>query len=66
MDGPFEARQKEAEMARKRSFTSQMYRAARLSADARAVRKGRVGHRVVNHAKGRALAKVGFWRWLWK
>jgi len=52
-------------MAR-RSLTSQLYRVARMSADARAVRRGRVGQRVVNHAKGRILARTGFWSRLWR
>jgi hypothetical protein len=56
-------------MARRRSLTSQLYRAARLSNNARAIVSGnprRVARRVVNVAKGRALGKAGFWRWLWK
>jgi hypothetical protein len=49
----------------RRSLTSSLYRAARMSADARAVKRGRVVHRVENHAKGRILARVGFWSRLW-
>lgn len=56
-------------MARRRSLTSQLYRAARISNDIGAVASGnpkRIERRAVNKAKGRALARVGFWRWLWK
>lgn len=46
------------------SLTSTLFRAARLSADARAVRRGRVPQRIANKAigrlTGRALRKV--WR----
>lgn len=47
-------------------FTSKLYRAARLSADARAVRKRRIVERATNHATGRALDKLGVWRRLWR
>jgi hypothetical protein len=49
----------------RRSFTSQLYRADRLSADARAVRRGRVGRRLINKGEGKLLGKAGFWRALW-
>jgi hypothetical protein len=56
-------------MARRRSFTSQLYRAARLSATTRAIGSGdprRIARRAKNVTVGRALGRVGFWRWLWK
>ena len=52
-------------MAR-RSLTSSLYRAARMSADVRAVRHHRVVRRLGNHAKGRILARAGFWSRLWR
>ncbi len=55
-------------MAR-RSLTSQLYRAARLSASARAVASGsprRIATRAKNITVGRALAKASVWRRLWK
>jgi hypothetical protein len=48
------------------SLTSSLYRAARLSADARAVKRGRVPRRVKNKMVGRSLARAGVWRFLWK
>lgn len=48
------------------SLTSQLYRLARLSATARAVRKGRTLRRVRNIAIGRALGRAGVWRGLWR
>ena len=48
-----------------RSLTSCLFCAARLSATGRAVRHRRVGHRILNIAKGRALGRLGFWRRLW-
>jgi hypothetical protein len=56
-------------MARRRSFTRQLYRAARLSNNISAVasgKPGRVVHRAKNVAVGRALGKAGFWRRLWR
>jgi len=44
------------------SLTGWLFKAARLSADGRAVRRGRAGQRIGNRVKGRALARVGFWR----
>ena len=56
-------------MARRRSFTSQLYRAARISNNIGAIASGN-GRRVVRRARnvtvGRALGRGGFWRWLWK
>jgi hypothetical protein len=55
-------------MARRRSLTSQLYRAARVSNDLGAIASGdprRMARRATNVAKGRALARAGFWRWLW-
>ena len=55
-------------MARRRSFTSQLYRAARLSNNISAVASGHP-HRIVNRAKnvavGKALGRAGVWRKLW-
>jgi hypothetical protein len=56
-------------MARRRSLTSQLYRAARIANDISAVASGnprRVARRAKNVAIGRALGRGGFWRWLWK
>ncbi len=52
-----------------RSLTSQLYRAARLSATISAVASGkprRVARRAKNVVVGRALAKAGVWRRLWR
>lgn len=55
-----------------RSLTSELYRAARLSASARAVRRSLetgdpkyVARRARNIAVGRTLARAGVWRLLW-
>ncbi len=56
-------------MARRRSITSQLYRAARLSNTLGAVASGkprRIARRARNIAVGRTLARAGVWRWLWK
>jgi hypothetical protein len=56
-------------MARRRSLTSQLYRAARISNDISTVASGnprRVARRAKNITVGRALGRGGFWRWLWK
>jgi hypothetical protein len=56
-------------MPRHRSFTSQLYRAARISNNISAIASGnprRVARRAKNVALGRALGRGGFWRWLWK
>jgi hypothetical protein len=49
-----------------KSFTPQLYKAARLSASGRAVRKGYAGRRAKNVIVGRALGRAGVWRKLWK
>jgi hypothetical protein len=52
-----------------RSLTSQLFRAARLSATASAVASGnpkRIATRAKNITVGRALAKAGVWRRLWR
>lgn len=56
-------------MPRRRSFTSQLYRAARLSNNISAAASGnprRVARRAKNVTIGRALARAGFWRRLWR
>ena len=56
-------------MARRRSLTSQLYRAARLSNNIGALASGnpkRVVRRAKNVAVGRALGKAGVWRGLWR
>lgn len=56
-------------MARRRSFTSQLYRAARVSNNISAVASGKP-KRVVTRSKniviGRALGRAGVWRRLWR
>jgi hypothetical protein len=55
-------------MARRRSFTSQLYRAARLSNNISAVASGnprRVATRGKNLVLGKALGRAGVWRKLW-
>jgi hypothetical protein len=55
-------------MARRRSFTSQLYRAARISNTIGAVASGhpkRIATRGKNIIVGRALGKAGVWRKLW-
>jgi hypothetical protein len=42
------------------SLTSTLFKLARVSADARAVRRGRVGQRLANKAIGRQLWRI--WR----
>ncbi|MFZ0178689.1 MAG: hypothetical protein WAL84_02305 [Candidatus Dormiibacterota bacterium] len=46
--------------------TELLYRAARMSANLRAVKNHRVVKRVRNIAVGRLLARAGFWRRLWR
>ncbi len=56
-------------MARRRSITSELYRAARISNNVSAIASGdprRMARRAKNVAVGRALGRAGFWRWLWK
>lgn len=50
----------------RRTLTSTLYRAARLSATGRAVRTDHTGRRAKNVAIGRVLGKAGFWSRLWK
>jgi hypothetical protein len=50
----------------RRTFTGQLFRAARLSASGGTVRTGNVGRRVKNVTVGRALGRAGFWKRLWK
>jgi hypothetical protein len=47
------------------NITSSLYKAARLSADLRAVRRGpdAVAKRVVRKAVGRSLARTGVFKW---
>jgi hypothetical protein len=56
-------------MSRRRSLTSQLYRAARLSDTASAIASGnprRVARRAKNVLVGRALGRAGVWRRLWR
>ena len=56
-------------MARRRSLTSQLYRAARVSNNISAIASGnprRVARRAANVAVGRALGRAGVWRRLWR
>jgi hypothetical protein len=53
-------------MARGKSFTSYMYKAARLSATGRSIRTGQAPRRAKNILVGRALGKAGVWRRLWR
>jgi hypothetical protein len=56
-------------MARGRSLTSELYRAARLSNDIGAFASGnprRVARRAKNVIVGRAFGRAGVWRRLWR
>jgi hypothetical protein len=56
-------------MARRRSLTSQLYRAARISNNLSALTSGnpkRVARRTENVALGRTLGRAGVWRRLWR
>ncbi len=56
-------------MVRRRSLTSQLYRAARLSNSIGAVASGhpkRIATRGKNIIIGRTLGRAGFWRRLWR
>ena len=44
------------------SLTSKLFRAARLSADARAVSRGKIGRRLVHKAVGRKFGSL-LYRW---
>jgi hypothetical protein len=49
--------------------TRRLTQAQKVSRDADAVLSGdpkRLARRVTNRLLGRALAKAGFWRWLWR
>jgi hypothetical protein len=51
------------------NITSQLFKAARLSASLTAVASGnpkRIARRATNVVVGRSLAKAGVWRWLWR
>jgi hypothetical protein len=50
----------------RRTLTSTLYRAARVSATGRAIRTGNAGRRAKNVAISRALGRAGFWSRLWK
>lgn len=63
--GPDLSIQTEGKMAR-RTLTSSLYPAARVSAAGRAIRTGDAGRRAKNVAIGRALGRAGFWSRLWK
>jgi hypothetical protein len=55
-------------MARKRSLSSQLFRAARIADDVEAVESGnpkRIARRAKNVVLGRALGRAGVWRKLW-
>lgn len=54
-------------MSRRRSFTSSLYRAARVSNNISSLSNPkRAARRAKNVAVGRALGKAGVWRRLWK
>jgi hypothetical protein len=56
-------------MARSKSFTSRAYQFARISNNVQTLASGnpkRIKRRAVNVAKGRVLARAGFFRWLWR
>lgn len=56
-------------MARRKSLSSQLFRAARIADDVEAAASGnpkRMERRAKNIAVGRALGKAGVWRRLWR
>ncbi|HMD57139.1 MAG TPA: hypothetical protein VKG82_06670 [Solirubrobacteraceae bacterium] len=52
-------------MPRRRTFTSELYRAPRQSATGRALRTGKAPGRAKNIAVGRLLGNAGVWWRLW-
>lgn len=56
-------------MARRRSLSSRLYRAARITNDVETAASGdpkRMERRAKNVAVGRLLGRAGVWRRLWK
>ena len=53
-------------MARHRTLTGTLYRAARWSATGHAIRTGHAGRRAKNIIIGRTLGRAGVWRRLWR
>jgi len=56
-------------VARRRSLSSLLFRAARRVDDAETIATGdakRIERRVKNRVVGRLLAQAGFWRRLWR
>jgi hypothetical protein len=56
-------------MARRRSLSSQLFRAARITDEVEAVASGnpkRMERRAKNVLVGRALGRAGVWRRLWR
>ena len=56
-------------MARRRSLSSRLFRAARIADDLEAAGSGnpkRMARRAKNVALGRSLGRAGAWRKLWK
>ncbi|MBV8300869.1 MAG: hypothetical protein JOY68_02980 [Candidatus Dormibacteraeota bacterium] len=54
---------------RRRSFVSSLYRTARLANDISTLASGnphRIARRAKNKIVGRALARAGIWRALWR
>jgi len=54
---------------RRRSFVSDMYRAARIANDVSTLASGnphRIARRARNRIVGRALGRAGLWRLLWR
>jgi hypothetical protein len=53
-------------MAKRRTLTSTLYSAARISATGRSIRTGHAGRRIKNVAVGKALGRAGVWGKLWR
>lgn len=56
-------------MSRRRSLTSILFKTARTVDDVETLASGnpkRIERRVANKIKGRLLARLGFWRRLWR